>query len=121
MQCSPSILFTKPKFHFLVHLPLYIRRFGPCLLFSTERYESFNTVFRLCSILSNRQSPSRDIANTFAYQDTVKHIVTAGCWWDKVRGSWVRAGDGVISHISNHPEHARLVGIAFKPERTIGE
>ncbi|KAF8694557.1 hypothetical protein RHS03_08166, partial [Rhizoctonia solani] len=41
-ECSPSIMILKPKFHFLVHLPAYIRRFGPALLFSTERFESFN-------------------------------------------------------------------------------
>ncbi|KAH9967696.1 hypothetical protein BJV74DRAFT_879922 [Russula compacta] len=48
-KCSPSILITKPKFHFLVHLSFYIRRFGPALLFSTERYEAYNTVFRAAS------------------------------------------------------------------------
>ncbi|KAI6017435.1 hypothetical protein EDC04DRAFT_2870103 [Pisolithus marmoratus] len=43
--CAPSILISKPKFHFLVHLPTYIHRFGPALLFSMERYESFNHLF----------------------------------------------------------------------------
>jgi len=51
--CAPSILVTKAKFHFLVHLPDYIRRFGPAILFSTEHYESFNHVFQLSSIHSN--------------------------------------------------------------------
>uniref|UniRef100_A0A0W0EUV4 Uncharacterized protein n=1 Tax=Moniliophthora roreri TaxID=221103 RepID=A0A0W0EUV4_MONRR len=41
-QCLPSILITKLKFHFLVHLSAYIHRFGPPLIFSTERYELFN-------------------------------------------------------------------------------
>ncbi|KAH8977201.1 hypothetical protein EDB92DRAFT_1937991 [Lactarius akahatsu] len=44
-KCALSILILKLKFHFLVHLPAYIRRFGPAVLFSTERYESFNHVF----------------------------------------------------------------------------
>ncbi|KAG2085880.1 uncharacterized protein F5147DRAFT_561703, partial [Suillus discolor] len=35
-QCAPSILISKPKFHFLIHLPAYIRRFGPAIVFSTE-------------------------------------------------------------------------------------
>jgi hypothetical protein len=35
-QCAPSILISKPKFHFLLHLPAYICRFGPAILFSTE-------------------------------------------------------------------------------------
>ncbi|KAI5988854.1 hypothetical protein F5J12DRAFT_728064 [Pisolithus orientalis] len=43
--CAPSILISKPKFHFLVHLPAYICRFGPAIVFSTEHYESFNHVF----------------------------------------------------------------------------
>ncbi|KAF8672560.1 hypothetical protein RHS04_07768 [Rhizoctonia solani] len=41
-ECSPSIMILKPKFHFLVHLPAYIQRFGPALLFSTKRFELFN-------------------------------------------------------------------------------
>ncbi|KAJ7875163.1 hypothetical protein B0H14DRAFT_2250966, partial [Mycena olivaceomarginata] len=35
-KCSPSILISKPKFHFLLHLPFFVRRFGPAVLFSTE-------------------------------------------------------------------------------------
>ncbi|KAG1813146.1 uncharacterized protein BJ212DRAFT_1275574, partial [Suillus subaureus] len=35
-KCAPSILILKLKFHFLVHLPAYIHRFGPAILFSTE-------------------------------------------------------------------------------------
>ena len=44
-KCSPSILISKPKFHFLIHLPAFIRCFGPMILFSTECYELFNHVF----------------------------------------------------------------------------
>ncbi|KAG2354910.1 hypothetical protein BDR07DRAFT_1265017, partial [Suillus spraguei] len=51
---------SKLKFHFLVHLPAYIHRFGPAIIFSTERYESFNHVFWLSCIHSNRRMPSRD-------------------------------------------------------------
>ncbi|KAJ7622706.1 hypothetical protein B0H17DRAFT_1151594 [Mycena rosella] len=72
-KCSPSILISKPKFHFLLHLPFFIRRFGPAVLFSTERYEAYNAVFRACSIFSNRLTPSRDIAWSFAGIDRVKH------------------------------------------------
>ncbi|KAF8748600.1 hypothetical protein RHS01_10718 [Rhizoctonia solani] len=45
-RCSPSIIVLKPKFHYLVHLPMYIKRFGPAVLFSTERFKSFHGVFR---------------------------------------------------------------------------
>ncbi|CUA75716.1 Dynein heavy chain, cytoplasmic [Rhizoctonia solani] len=72
-SCSPSIMILKPKFHFLVHLPGFIRRFGPALLFSTERFESFNSVFRAASMFSNRQAPSRDIARRFANIERAKH------------------------------------------------
>ncbi|KAG8781669.1 hypothetical protein FRC12_021639 [Ceratobasidium sp. 428] len=71
---SPSIIILKPKFHFLIHLPSYIKRFGPALLFSTERFESFNGVFRAASTFSNRHAPSRDIGKRFADLDRVKHI-----------------------------------------------
>ncbi|KAG2147836.1 uncharacterized protein EDB93DRAFT_1240556 [Suillus bovinus] len=36
VQCAPNILITKPKFHFLIHLLVYIRRFCPTIIFSTE-------------------------------------------------------------------------------------
>ncbi|KAF8593558.1 hypothetical protein BDV93DRAFT_460863 [Ceratobasidium sp. AG-I] len=77
-RCSPAILISKPKFHFLVHLPMYIKRFGPAILFSTKRFESFNAVFRAASIFSNRLSPSRDIALKFAELDRLKRIATGG-------------------------------------------
>ncbi|KAG1832130.1 hypothetical protein EV424DRAFT_1275500, partial [Suillus variegatus] len=73
---------SKPKFHFLIHLPAFIRRFGPAIIFSTERYESFNHVFRLSCIHSNRRAPSRDTCRLFTYQDIVKHVATGGYWYD---------------------------------------
>ncbi|KAG8927112.1 hypothetical protein FRC02_008455 [Tulasnella sp. 418] len=110
-QCAPSILLTKPKFHFLVHLPEYIQRFGPALLFSTERYESFNAVFRLSCILSNRHSPSRDSSITFAYQDIIKHIATGGWWYSESDQRWIHAGHRVTDHIIHHAEYAKLLGL----------
>ncbi|KAG9081358.1 hypothetical protein FS749_007718 [Ceratobasidium sp. UAMH 11750] len=77
-RCSPSIIIQKPKFHFLVHLPMYIKRFGPAILFSTERYESFHTVFRAGSLFSNHHAPSRDIAEYFVGLDRLKHICSGG-------------------------------------------
>ncbi|KAG1907830.1 uncharacterized protein F5891DRAFT_904638, partial [Suillus fuscotomentosus] len=73
---------SKPKFHFLIHLPAFICCFGPAIIFSTERYESFNRVFRLSCIHSNRCTPSRDTCRLFAYQDIVKHVATGGYWFD---------------------------------------
>lgn len=110
-RCSPSILISKPKFHFLIHLPLYIRRFGPAIIASTERYESFNHVFRLSSIFSNRQAPSRDTCNTFSEQDIVKHIATGGFWHDAAANCWVQAGPDIHQHLLDHPEHMRLLSV----------
>ena len=109
-QCAPSILVMKAKFHFLVHLPMFIRRFGPTILFSTERYESFNHVFRLASIYSNRQAPSRDACQLFAEQDNVKHVVTGGFWYDSIMGKWVKAGPNIIKYFDEHPHQRRLLG-----------
>ncbi|KAF8256788.1 hypothetical protein EI94DRAFT_1849401 [Lactarius quietus] len=110
-KCSPSILISKPKFHFLVHLPAFIRRFGPAIVFSTERYESFNHVFRLSCIFSNRQAPSRDSCNVFAAQDRIKHITTGGFWFDAAAGSWARAGQIVREYVSTRDNIMQWLGI----------
>ncbi|KIJ68889.1 hypothetical protein HYDPIDRAFT_122720 [Hydnomerulius pinastri MD-312] len=106
-QCAPSILFTKAKFHFLLHLPMFIRRFGPAILFSTERFESFNHVFRLASIYSNRHAPSRDTCKVFSEQDTVKHIVSAGT--------------DIHTYMEAHPEQRHLIGIPTITPKEAGE
>jgi hypothetical protein len=110
-QCAPSILISKPKFHFLVHLPAFIRRFGPAIVFSTERYESFNHVFRLTCIFSNRQAPSRDTCTTFVRNDTIKHIAMGGYWYDADVEQWVQGGPQVVTYLEDHPEYGRLLGI----------
>ncbi|KAJ6632325.1 hypothetical protein B0H10DRAFT_2159621 [Mycena sp. CBHHK59/15] len=120
-KCSPSILISKPKFHFLLHLPFFIRQFGPAVLFSTERYEAYNAVFRACSIYSNRQTPSRDIAWSFAGIDRVKHIVTGGWWKDSRSQTWTCATARVLRHILDHPEMAAMVGLPTKVVHTPGE
>ncbi|KAI6111321.1 hypothetical protein F5141DRAFT_959748, partial [Pisolithus sp. B1] len=74
---------TKPKFHFLVHLPAYIHHFGPTIIFSMEQYESFNHVFWLTCIHSHQQGPSQDTCQTFAWFNITKHIVTSGCWYEE--------------------------------------
>jgi len=104
--CAPSILITKPKFHFLVHLPTYIRRFGPAIIFSTERYESFNHVFRLTCIYSNRHVPSRDTCKMFARHDIIRHIATGGFWFDQQCGQWVCGGTDVIDYLPMHPQQS---------------
>ena len=113
-QCAPSIIISKPKFHFLVHLPMFIKRFGPALLYSTEHYESFNHIFRLCSIHSNKKAPSRDICRAFALQDTVKHIVTGGYWYDKSKYKWVRAGKMILDNMDSCGDY-----VGYKRDRVL--
>jgi hypothetical protein len=57
---------------------VHIRRFGPAILFATEGFESFNAVIRAKSIHSNRQAPSRDIAQGFAQGSRIRHILSGG-------------------------------------------
>ncbi|TFK51166.1 hypothetical protein OE88DRAFT_1735116 [Heliocybe sulcata] len=97
-SCSPALLTNKAKPHILSHIMDDVRRFGPAVLFSTERYEKFNRVFRLCSIHSNRQAPSRNIAATFAQLERCRHIVT---------------GHNVLEHIRNNAQDATLLGVAI--------
>ncbi|KAG8923117.1 hypothetical protein FRC02_011341 [Tulasnella sp. 418] len=118
--CAPTILITKPKFHFLVHLPEYIRRFGPAIAFSTERYESFNSVFRLTCIHGNRQAPSRDTCMTFAMYDIIKHVATGGFWFDQNTGQWVQAANEIVGYVQDHPEHSRLLGLPSVNRKTPG-
>ncbi|THG97104.1 hypothetical protein EW026_g4840 [Hermanssonia centrifuga] len=108
---SPGILLTKIKFHVLRHLVEHVARFGPAVLLSTERYESFNRIFRLCSIHSNRQAPSRDIATTFANLDRCRHILTGGHWFDEKSGQWIQAGRHVREYLKTHELDAHLLGV----------
>ncbi|KAI0054541.1 hypothetical protein BV25DRAFT_1922595 [Artomyces pyxidatus] len=91
---DPERIIVKPKFHISTHMVEDIPRFGPSLLFSTEMFESYNAVFRYCSILSNHHAPSRDIAINFAGLYRFKHIASGGWWKDKA-GQWIRAGPDV--------------------------
>ncbi|KAJ7792328.1 hypothetical protein B0H13DRAFT_1935744 [Mycena leptocephala] len=79
-EIDPSKMITKVKTHLLTHAPTDVRLFGPLLGAITEAFESFNAVFRSCSILSNHRAPSRDIAIQLASQEGVKHRVAGGMW-----------------------------------------
>ncbi|KAG8796301.1 hypothetical protein FRC12_000716, partial [Ceratobasidium sp. 428] len=117
-ECSPSIMILKPKFHFLVHLPMYIKRFGPALLFSTERFESFNGVFRAASTFSNRQAPSRDIAQRFGDLDRVKHIASGGYWHNGK--TWVCASNTLLEFTSSNKVFNKLLGLPARKSPTPG-
>ncbi|KAN0085722.1 hypothetical protein V8E55_006856 [Tylopilus felleus] len=104
-KCAPSILISKPKFHFLVHLPAYIRRFGPAIVFSTEQYESFN-----------HHGPSQDTCQRFAWFDIIKHILTGGYWYDTALKKWVHASPFILDFLHEHPAHAKLLGVRLNDD-----
>lgn len=105
-------IIDKIKVHMLVHLPDDIRQHGPAVRYETEVFECFNGVFRLCSVLSNRQSPSHDIARKFGKMERVKHIVSGGYW--PVDQTWIRAGAGVRDVLMRHPVVQTNLGWAPK-------
>jgi len=74
-------------------------------------FESFNAVFRKCSVLSNHQAPSRDIALQFGKQEGFKHRATGG-WWKTENGDWVQVGPGVKRSVTNNPEILENVGLS---------
>ena len=112
-QCAPSIIVHKPKFHFLLHFPMYIRRFA--ITCSTERYESFNHVFRLCSIHSNKRAPSRDTCKWFGTHDIIKHVSLGGYWFDGSLRKWCRAGSAIVE--SDH-QHASYLALSIVKEKS---
>lgn len=93
---EPSRILVKIKLHLLPHLINDIHRFWPAIRNSTEVFEGFNDVFRLCSIFSNRQAPSHDIARKFASMNGVKHLLSGGYYWSESKNDWVQAGESVL-------------------------
>ncbi|KAJ6601678.1 hypothetical protein B0H10DRAFT_1958311 [Mycena sp. CBHHK59/15] len=118
---DPSKILIKLKLHVLEHIPEDIRRRGPAVRFSTEVFECFNAIFRLCSVLSNYQAPSRDIAAKFADLDRVKHILSGGYWFDESELAWVRGGKDVQRILRNTPIIQQHLGWAPPPFCTPGQ
>ncbi|THU77701.1 hypothetical protein K435DRAFT_701826 [Dendrothele bispora CBS 962.96] len=108
----------KIKLHLLSHLISDIRRYGPAIHNSTEIFECFNAVFRMCSILSNHQAPSRDIATKFASMDRIKHILSGGYWLYK--GEWIQASPLVRRMLRNDPVIQQHLGWAPPPKIAYG-
>ncbi len=91
--------FNKPKFHLFLHIPFYIRWFGPAILYATEGFESYNFLFRLWSVHSNRHAPSADIAEVFSFLHAIHHLASGGyVFVDAAEGRQItahQAGQGV--------------------------
>ncbi|KAJ7689562.1 hypothetical protein B0H17DRAFT_1160101 [Mycena rosella] len=107
---DPSKIVAKVKYHLLIHTDEDMVQFGPLIGLATELFESFNAVFRYCSILSNHLAPSRDIAIQLADQEGLKHRLTGGWWSSGSDANWQRAGPGVRNFMADHPILQRLVG-----------
>ncbi|KAJ7866405.1 hypothetical protein B0H14DRAFT_2504339 [Mycena olivaceomarginata] len=107
---DPSKIITKIKYHLLVHADADVVRFGPLIGLASEGFESYNGVFRFCSILSNHLAPSRDIAIQLADQEGLKHRLTGGFWPSGADQKWTQAGSGVRDFLSKHPILQKLVG-----------
>ncbi|KAF5372390.1 hypothetical protein D9615_009298 [Tricholomella constricta] len=106
---DPARILTKYKLHVLTHIKEDVRRLGPAIIFSTEVFECWNAVFRLCSVLSNHQAPSHDIAVTLAGMERFKHQVSGG-WWKSGGGTYIRAGKYVRTFFSRNKQLQRRLG-----------
>ncbi|KAJ6623002.1 hypothetical protein B0H10DRAFT_1944299 [Mycena sp. CBHHK59/15] len=108
---NPAKILLKIKLHLLPHIVEDAVRFGPPIRNSTEVFECFNAIFRLCSILSNHQAPSHDIALKFTSMDRVKHMLSGGFWkagycltpWSQVMDSIVTLRMMCLAAKSNAP------------------
>ena len=117
---DPSKIINKMKLQILPNLVEDVHRFGPAIRYSTEIFECFNAIFRLCSVLSNHQAPSWDIANKFASMDSLKHILSGG-YWKSSDGEWVRAGTKVRDLLHNDPFIQRHLGWVPSVTPSVGE
>lgn len=89
------------KFHLLLHLVDHVQRFGPAMLTSVEKFESYNGITRKMGLFTNRHSPSHDIAATFGNWHAIRHLISGGSWKESASGRWVRAGDGLTRLFEN--------------------
>ncbi|KAI0682833.1 hypothetical protein BC835DRAFT_1524436 [Cytidiella melzeri] len=108
---DPNRILNKPKIHLLQHIITNIRNGGPAILFSTEIFECWNSIFRMCSVLSNHHAPTHDIAAAIADLEHFKHQVSRG-WWRAGHSSYVCAGEGVREMFHIHNKIQRRLGWA---------
>lgn len=100
---------------------MFIWHFGPPILFSTECFKSFDHVFQLASIYSNRQAPSQGMCRVFSEQDAVKHIVSDGFWLDpRTQAPWNTSVD-IHAYMQSHPEQHHFIDIPTVIEKEVGE
>ena len=113
-RIEPPKIIAKPKLHLLTHLPDNIKHFGPLVGKATETFECFNAIFWFCSVLSNHQAPSCDIAIQLADQEGFKQHVTGG-WWLNDAGGWQRSGPGACGSLGRYAMLRNNLGWAEDP------
>jgi len=118
---DPSKIVAKMKYHLLAHLKDDIIRFGPLVGVASEVFESFNAIFRYCSIYSNHLAPSRDIARQLSGQEALKRILSGGWWLNRGSGNWVRPGPSVQAFVKGNDVLKSLVGWPTAEKSVSGE
>lgn len=88
---KPTRIIRKVRLHYLVHYLVHlvddIREYGPLVGLTSERFESFNSVFNQAYIFfSNRLNPSGDIAKATAGYERIKHIIGGSYYFDDEEG-----------------------------------
>ncbi|KAH9440900.1 hypothetical protein Pst134EB_029552 [Puccinia striiformis f. sp. tritici] len=101
---------NKPKFHILLHLPDSILRFGPAVLFATEKFESFNGVVRNSSTHSNKQAPGKDIAISFSNELCIRFLMSGGVMYNKASKSTSQCSNEMLALFSDNPIFQRSLG-----------
>ena len=114
-------IIDKMKLHVITHLPEDIRRFGLAGLYIVEGFEGWNRIWRLCSILSNHHSPSRDIAIKLCKVERIKHILSGGFWRDKDSKEFVQAGKAVREMFGSDKELRRRLSWSQTPGLVAGK
>jgi len=118
---DPSKIIAKMKYHLLVHLKDDIVRFGPLVGVASEVFESFNAIFRYCSVYSNHLAPSRDIARQLSGQEALKRILSGGWWLNRSSGDWVCPGRSVQMFVKENAVLKSLVGWPTTEKHVPGE
>ncbi|KAG8725158.1 hypothetical protein FRC09_007147 [Ceratobasidium sp. 395] len=111
---DPMTITTKAKLHILTHAPFHVRRFGPLLGPDSERYEAFNSNFRLLSVLSTRLAPSHDAAQAFSRIDRLTHVASGGWWYNAKYGRYMQAGPAVLHHMRHDSKSRELLNLDAK-------
>jgi hypothetical protein len=118
---DPLTITAKAKMHMLTHAPYYVRRFGPLLGPDSERYESYNSRFRLMSVLSTRLAPSLDTARAFARIDRLTHIASGGWWYCQATHQYIQAGPAILRHMAHNRKSQELLSLQIDPEPIPGK